>query len=300
MKPIPKFYLQIFLAGGFLLAGVANYLLLRPGIILLSWLHIVPARTFVLKNVYLLIFLRGYFSDIMWCIALCLTIMAVDTLADLGTMGIFILLSLPFLSEIGQYFSMIPGTFDWFDILAYSLVIFFMNIFFQFKLIPIPMRKIKLFIIVAGVFLGFFIMVLACAPPRHTYKPAPDPCVNHAALTYSPVLVQINIDGSYTMKDLAGAQISGQNYFFQALQNLNYGKYSLAQGVTPNLNIYITVNTDGYQHYGATVKLYVYDDNTWFSMPSNYVDPEKLFDDIASKLNSFVMYGWKHGNCGTS
>ncbi len=161
------------------------------------------------------------------------------------------------------------------------------------------MKRITAALLVSGVFLAFFLMIFACAPsrPQYSYKPAPDPCVNHTALNYSPVLVQINIDGSYTMKDLSGAQVEGQTYFFQALQNDNYGKYQLAQGVTPNLNIYITVNTDGYQHYGATVKFYVYDDNTWFSMSSNYVDPAKLFDDIAYKLNSYVVNGWTHGNC---
>lgn len=162
------------------------------------------------------------------------------------------------------------------------------------------MRKITVPLLVAGVFISFLIMIFASEPSRRVYKSAPDPCVNHAGLSYSPVLVQINIDGSYTMKDLSTAQSSGQTYFFTALQNTNYGKYQLAQGVTPNLNIYITINNDGYQHYGATVKLYVYDDNTWFSMTSNYVDPEKLFDDIATKLNSFVSYGWRHGNCGTN
>jgi len=43
------------------------------------------------------------------------------------------------------------------------------------------------------------------------------------------------------------------------------------------------------------VKFYVFDDNTWFDMPSNYVDPGRLFDDIAAKVNSFVAYGWSHG-----
>ena len=166
------------------------------------------------------------------------------------------------------------------------------------------MKKINSNAVAAGISLVFLVMCFACATtaPRKTsykqYKPAPDPCVKHDAISYSPVLTQINIDGSYTMKDLSGAQRSGQTYFMDALKSINSYKYQLAQGVTPNLNVYITVNTDSYQHYGAHVRFYVFDDNTWFDMPSNYVDPEKMFDDIAAKLNSFVTGGWHHGNCG--
>lgn len=291
----------IALAIGSLLLGVVNYLLFRPHIILFSWLHTEPSSSIIIKYAPLSVFLRGYFSDITWCIALCLITLVLDTRKQLPLFGKWCLLSLPFLSEAGQYLRMIPGTFDWFDILTYTIVILLINFIFHFRLISIHMKRITTPLLVAGVFITFLIMIFACATPRRTYsyKPAPDPCVNHVALNYSPVLVQINIDGNYTMKDLGGAQTAGQAYFFQALQNDNYGKYSLAQGVTPNLTIYITVNTDGYQHYGSTVKMYVYDDNTWFNMPSNYVDPEKLFDDIAYKLNSFVVNGYTHGNCST-
>ena len=98
---------------------------------------------------------------------------------------------------------------------------------------------------------------------------------------------------------IARLQNLRQRYFFIVRRRKEGDILARIWGVTPNLNIYITVNTDGYQHYGDTVKMYVYDDNTLFTMSSNYVDPEKLFDDIAYKLNSFVVDGWTHGNCAT-
>ncbi len=298
MKSTLKSSLLLIAASVSLLTGVANYFLFRPHILFFKWLNIESAKSITVNHNNVYFFFNGYFSDIAWCIALCLVTKALDGYNCLRSPDkIFILLT-PFVSEIAQYFSLIPGTFDWLDILSYIVVIITFNKFFSPALISFNMKKIKSHIWGVGVTGLFFIMVYACATPkRTTYRPAPDPCVKHAGLSYSPVLVQINIDGSYTMKDLSGAQRSGQVYFMDALSATNLYKYKLAEGVTPNLNIYITINTDSYQHYGAKVKLYVYDDNTWFDMPSNYVEPFKLFDDIAAKINSFVMYGWQHGKC---
>ncbi len=281
-----------------ILIGIANYRLFAPHIIFFRWLDIEPAESIAINHRGLTLFLKGYFSDTAWCVALCLVTTALDKYNLLHRSGkIFILLT-PFAGEFAQYFSLLPGTFDWFDILTYLVTIIIFNKFFSSSLIPFNMNKIKQHIWALGVIVTFLIMVFACAPTRKTsYRKPADPCVKHAALSYSPVLVQINIDGSYTMKDLSGAQRSGQAYFMDALSATNYSKYKLAEGVTPNLNIYITINTDNYQHYGAKVKFYVYDDNTWFDMPSNYVEPYKLFDDIAAKLNSFISNGWHHGDC---
>jgi hypothetical protein len=279
-----------------LLLGVTNYYLLNPNIVLFHWAGMQPAKSVMPQHSVLTLFLKGYFSDIVWCTALCLVISYISKHVHLRNSDKLLILLTPFLSELGQYLAFIPGTFDWFDILAYLTVILLYNSIFPLLFIPF---KMKSHIVVPGIVAIFLFMVFASAPQRKTttYRRQPDPCVKHAALTYSPVLVQINIDGSYTMKDLSGAQRSGQLYFMDALTATNTYKYKLAQGETPNLNIYITVNTDSYQHYGATVKLYVYDDNTWFNMSSNYVEPTRLFDDIAAKINSFVMYGWQHGDC---
>src|SRR5579862_712251 len=298
MKSTPNPSVLLIAAFVALLLGVINYFLLSPQIFLFRWLDVHPATSILINHKELALFFRGYFSDITWCVALCLVTIALDTHNKLRAIDKFLVLSLPFASEFAQYFSLIPGTFDWFDLLTYLIIILTFNIVFPSKLIPVNVQKIKSPIWGFGLFIPFLFMVLASATPRRTtYQQPTYPCVRHGALTYSPILIQINITGSYTMKDLAGAQTSGQTYFMQALSATNFGKYQLAQGVTPNLNIYITINNDGYQHYGARVTFYVYDDNTWFDMASNYVDPYKLFDDIAAKLNTWIINGWYHGDC---
>ena len=298
MKSTLKPSLLLIAAFVALLLGVANYFLFRPHIIFFKWLAIEPAKSIVINHNGLLLFFKGYFSDVAWCVALCLVTVALTKHNCLRSFDKILILLTPFVSETAQYFSLIPGTFDWLDIFTYTIIILTFNKIFPSTLIPFNMKKIKSHIWSFCVTTIFLLMVFASAPSRKTvYRKPNDPCVKHGGLTYSPVLVQINIDGSYTMKDLSGAQRSGQVYFMDALKLVNPYKYQLAEGVTPNLNIYITVNTDSYQHYGAHVKFYVYDDNTWFDMPSNYVDPSRLFDDIAAKLNPWIMYGWQHGDC---
>jgi hypothetical protein len=154
------------------------------------------------------------------------------------------------------------------------------------------MEKIKSFLPVAAVWVLFFIMVLACATPKQSYTPRPQPCVTHKGLNYSPVLTKINLSGSYTMKDLSGAQRLGYEIIMDNLKRLNPGKYQLSDGVTPNLTINITINTDSYQHYGATLDMYVYDGTVYNSFPTNYITVEKLFDDLCYKINNYVSYGW--------
>ena len=300
MSSIHKSYRFLFWALAALSAGVVNYLLWRPGILLFSFLEPFRAHSISVNNSWTFLFFNGYFSDICWCAALCLATVAVNTKVQLSRFDKGLILMIPFLSEAGQYFSLIPGSFDWYDLFAYTITIIIFNSIFSSALIPVYMKKLPASIASISLSLVFLIMAFACATTQRTsYRstPAPDPCVRHGALSYSPVLVQINIDGSYTMKDLSGAQRSGQTYFMDALKAVNPYKYQLADGVTPNLNIYITINTDSYQHYGAKVTFYVHDDNTWFSMASNYVEPYRLFDDIAAKINTFVMYGWTHGKC---
>jgi hypothetical protein len=279
-----------------LLLGLTNYLLFNPHIVLFHWLGMHPVKSILIQNPVLSLFFRGYFSDIAWCIALCLVVSYLSKHKYLSDAGKLLILSIPFLSEIGQYLSIIPGTFDWFDMLTYLVVITIYSCISPVILSPFNYKKIKPNILSVGVAFMFLLMVFGSATPRKTvYRPIKEPCVRHAALMYSPVLVQINIDGNYVMKDLTGVQGTNQVYLMSALAATNPGKYQLAQGVTPNLNIYITYNTDGYLHYGATVKFYVYDDNTWFSMPSNYVDISRLLDDVAARMNAYVTNGWSHG-----
>src|SRR5438067_8269189 len=92
--------------------------------------------------------------------------------------------------------------------------------------------------IISGI---YFLIALACVTPTHTYKPPPpQPCKTHAALTFSPILVKINFNASYTMKDLTGARGFSADYFMEALKRLSYS-YQIADGVTPNLIYNITI-----------------------------------------------------------
>jgi|GEM_PF-814634 len=296
MKQPLKASFLLFWAFSALAAGLINYFLFNPHIVLFEGLGLHRADYIFAVHSAWPRFFAGHVSDMLWCVALCLVTDFLSINKYLSPTDKFLLLSLPFLSEFAQWAGIIPGTFDWLDIATYGGVIIVYDHFSSLNLIPFRMKKIKSHLAAAVAAAAFLFMVFASAPQnRYVYrKPQKLPCVHHDALNYSPVLVQINIDGSYTMKDLPTAQVSWQSYFMSKLLAANSYKYKLAQGVTPNLTINITINTDGYQHYGATVKFYVFDDNTWFSTQSNYVDPALLFDDIATRMNSYVSNGWSH------
>lgn len=165
------------------------------------------------------------------------------------------------------------------------------------------MKKFKPHFWTIAIFALFFTMGLASTPPQHTtyHKPKPQPCITHKGLTYSPVLVKFFISGSYSLKDLQGAQQNDPEAITNELNKLNPGKYQLTSGQTPNLNLYVTYNTDSYQHYGASVKGYVFDGDFSFTLDNNYnlndlngdaYSPGKIMSDIAQKVNSFISYGW--------
>jgi len=105
-----------------LLSGVVNYLLFQPGIILFKWIGI-GVKPSVIKNNGIRLFFTGYFSDIAWCFSLCLIVFALAELKFIKPSGKILLLSLPFITEVLQYAGFIKGTFDWYDILTYVIVI---------------------------------------------------------------------------------------------------------------------------------------------------------------------------------
>src|SRR6202008_4067751 len=102
----------------------------------------------------------------------------------------------------------------------------------------------------------FLIMAIASVQQRRvTYsKPIVYPCVRHAALTYSPILIRINIEANYTMKALSAVRTSDQSLIMNTLYNLN-SSYKLADGVTPNLILHVTYTNDGYDHYGVSLRV---------------------------------------------
>jgi hypothetical protein len=147
---------------------------------------------------------------------------------------------------------------------------------------------------------SFLLMAVASAPPKHyqSYQPKPQPCIKHRPLDYSPVLIKLNISGSYTMKDLPGYQETSPFLYLEKLNSLSPFKYKLADGVLPNLTLNITFNTDNYGHYGATIDGSVYDGTFHTTLPSNYITHEKLLEDITSTVNTYITRGWC-SNCPT-
>lgn len=285
----PKISLRHLLYTGsvffLLMIGLVNYLLFQPHLLLPGLL---PERIVLPSSP----FFTNHFSDIAWCAALYLAIVILAELELLKRCDRLLFLFLPFMTEIAQGLHFMNGVFDWYDLLLYTLIIlFFYLVFpaFRFYGTVKPAAQGWSWAILGS----FLFMAVASAGPKQTYQPPkPEPCVTHKAIAYSPVLVKINISGSYTMKDLSGAQQYGYQYMIERLKALNSYKYQLADGVTPNLTLDITVNTDGYQHYGATLYGYVYDGSFNYSWSNDYVTAEKLFDDIASKVNTFISYGW--------
>lgn len=165
------------------------------------------------------------------------------------------------------------------------------------------MKNNKHYLWTFTVILVFLIMAIASTSSRkNAYRPPPPaPCVTHAAITFSPILVKINFDASYTMKDLNTAKEEFPGLFMQSLKNVNYS-YQLADGVTPNLIFYITITNDGNNHYGASVTVNGLGEGYLFrfSLPNDYVTAARLINDMAERANEFVTRGWHSGNCPTN
>jgi hypothetical protein len=113
-----------------LTAGLINYFLFRPGIALFRFFGFTH-QPFRLHNKILQLFFSGYFSDIAWCLSLCLVAELMSRLKLLNTFGKILILGLPFAIEAAQYFKIIQGTFDWYDtgIYATIVLIFYIRIF---------------------------------------------------------------------------------------------------------------------------------------------------------------------------
>jgi hypothetical protein len=283
-QPSPPFLLLIA-AALVMMAGMLNYYILGSGAPIFPAMPGILMETGITRN-----FFTGYFSDGCWCIALCLVCQGLETRIGAGRWFIF---SLPFLLELAQKASLVPGTFDWGDMVLYALVMLVFFSRFIYRQSVSASKGIDSFVYSTIVCIGFGILAIACATPARTsYKPKPLPCITHKGMAYSPLLTKINLSGSYTMKDLSTAQRFAYDYLFEQLVTLNPGKYKLSDGVTPNLSLDITINTDSYQHYGATLNMYVSDGSVYYNWNTDYITIQKLYDDIAAKINVFVSYGW--------
>jgi len=113
-----------------LLFGVLNYLLFQSNISFFNAIHIQQGKTFFIKSSELRAFMRGYFSDITWCCSLYLVTIVLSERSSLHFYGKILILFLPFMVEFAQHFNLIPGTFDWYDLLTYLIILILAIIFF--------------------------------------------------------------------------------------------------------------------------------------------------------------------------
>jgi hypothetical protein len=104
-----------------LLLGTINYYIFRSNIYLFDWLHI-QGIGYRLPNTELHEFCKNYLSDFFWILFI-LFLMIWMRKKNIPALYGYLLLALPIVSEIGQYYKIFPGTFDWVDILIYIIVI---------------------------------------------------------------------------------------------------------------------------------------------------------------------------------
>lgn len=106
-----------------LLLGFGNYVLFQSPIWLFNVLNIAPLSTPAIENPILRQFLKGYFSDITWCVSLCLVTLVFSETKSLQKFEKLIILSLPFLTEFAQYLGLMNGNFDWIDVFIYTVIV---------------------------------------------------------------------------------------------------------------------------------------------------------------------------------
>ena len=102
--------------------GFVNYILFQPSVPFLQFLNIRSSEFFIDQPI-IQNFFTGHFSDIAWCISLYLCIVVLSEKMNLALADRLALLLLPFLTEILQQFNLLPGTFDWYDVLSYLLIL---------------------------------------------------------------------------------------------------------------------------------------------------------------------------------
>jgi hypothetical protein len=105
-----------------LFLGFFNYILFQPDLYLLAFPQPDEALvTFFSSSLHH--FFAGHFSDIAWCVSLYLCVVILSEQEKSGLADRIALLMLPFLTEIAQRVHLMYGTFDWYDIISYLIVL---------------------------------------------------------------------------------------------------------------------------------------------------------------------------------
>ena len=115
--------IRIFNIVALLVLGLLAYWFLQPEIFFFNVFQIHNSDSQISGNSWVLFF-RNHFADIVWCLAIFQTVAFLNE-RKYPAFYSYLLLSLPFLSEIFQGTGIISGTFDWIDILIYFFLLLF-------------------------------------------------------------------------------------------------------------------------------------------------------------------------------
>ena len=122
-----KVFLTVAVLSLFL--GFISYIIFQPDIPILIFLKLNHSSARIPSGLFQ-IFFAGHFSDIAWCISFYLCVVVLSERIRLSFADRVILLFLPFFTELLQKFHLIDGTFDWYDMISYLIVlIIFIRIF---------------------------------------------------------------------------------------------------------------------------------------------------------------------------
>ena len=122
-----NFYISnIKQALGLLFLGACIYLFFRQDVIFISWiesgiLNRIQIRILENWNNYFTYILLYCIPDALWYAALLILQMPFYNLGILNKIFVYVCIILPFIMEALQYIRLLPGTFDWLDILTYCL-----------------------------------------------------------------------------------------------------------------------------------------------------------------------------------
>lgn len=159
---------QLFFIIGLLLSGLLIYWLFSPGIYFFKMLGITNNNHQIAADIPFYVIIRNYLPDILWVIALNQT--AVLLRDKIGKINFYLLIVVPFLTEILQNFQFFPGYFDWYDMAIYFLVyIFFFKLKFNYMNAKVY-STVGFFIIVLNI-----AMIIASAPAGKTTKTVEKP-----------------------------------------------------------------------------------------------------------------------------
>lgn len=134
-----------------LVAGLAAYWFYRPNILLFAAAGLENPEPLATSGTIPSLF-KNHFADAMWCGA---AFLAAEVLKDRGFPRTYsgLLVALPFLGEALQAAGIVPGTFDWADLLVYVIILM---LYLNMEVLVMLNKTIKHFVglLVIAVFAG--------------------------------------------------------------------------------------------------------------------------------------------------